>query len=77
MCALMKQCPVWASFEGTTIGAVQMCREITSWAVTETIIVLKVSFIGYKTIYKDITPGTAQTIISLWSKTGERWAKWW
>jgi hypothetical protein len=53
---------VSVSFEGTTIGGssdVQGNYRLSSEGNYNRI---KVSFIGYKTIYKDITPGTAQTI---------------
>jgi hypothetical protein len=53
---------VSVSFEGTTIGGttdVQGNYKLNSDGNYSRI---KVSFIGYKTIYKDITPGTEQTI---------------
>jgi len=53
---------VSVSFDGTTIGNstdVQGNYRISTDGNNNRI---KVSFIGYKTLYKDITPGTAQTI---------------
>src|ERR1041385_2530057 len=53
---------VSVSFDGTTIGNstdVQGNYRISTDGNNNRI---KISFIGYKTLYKDITPGTAQTI---------------
>ncbi len=53
---------VSVAFDGTTVGTSADVQGNYRISTTENYSRIKVSFIGYKTIYKDITPGTAQTI---------------
>jgi hypothetical protein len=53
---------VSVTFEGTTIGNSTDVQGNYHLSATGSFARIKVSFIGYKTIYQDITPGIAQTI---------------
>ena len=53
---------VSVSFDGTTIGSSTDVQGNYRISTDGNYNRIKISFIGYKTIYKDITPGTAQTI---------------
>src|SRR5437879_2701138 len=53
---------VSVSFEGTTIGNSTDVQGNFKLSTDGSYTRIKVSFIGYKTVYKNITPGTVQTI---------------
>jgi len=53
---------VTVSFDGTTIGRQRLISTVITDNAEGNYTRIKVSFIGYKTIYKDITPGITQTI---------------
>src|ERR1700743_2368206 len=53
---------VSVSFDGTSTGTTTDVQGNYRLSTDGNYSRIKVSFIGYKTIYKDITPGTAQTI---------------
>jgi len=53
---------VSVSFDGTTVGSSADNQGNYRLAGDGNFTRIRVSFIGYKTVYKDITPGTTQTV---------------